>query len=186
MTRNVQRTRRNTIDQRAVIPLAQIAGLLAAMSPASPTGDTTTDILLLGIGGALLTWICASASWWSLVLGSGVATGIGLNVTAASMAVVGLGVALWISFRKRSMSVHRTIVGGLIINSLLRSDLGGFAGLSSIIGLSIAIILYLNGTYRRNRRQQRWIYGIGLGLVAYAAIAGSIMSASALVTRSTL
>lgn len=182
----MRRPRRSSVDQVAIVPVAQVAGLLAAFSSASPTGDNVLDVVLVGLGSAVLTWICASASWWALLFASGMAMGISLSVAAAVPAVVGLGLAIWISIRRRSMSVHRAAVGGLVVNSLLRSDLEGFAGLSSIISLTVVVILFANAVQRRNRRQRQWIYGITIGLLSYSVITGGMLGASALSARSTL
>ena len=65
------------------------------------------------------------------------------------MAVVGfLGFAagLWIGLRRRDLAVERAIVGAVAVNVLIRSELGGFLGLSAIIGIGLSV-----GTVRARR-----------------------------------
>lgn len=187
MSGNVRRTKRVHVDQATVIPLALVAGIVAAvLSTAAPTGSPTVDSLMVGFGTAALTWICAAASWWVLIVVSGAALATALRLELILVAAVALGLALRIGLHQRNHSVLRAVIGALVLNVLLRSGLGGFAGLSTIVGLAAVILIYVSGTHRRPTEEQRWIHGITAGLFVYAVAAGGMLAASALNARSSL
>lgn len=186
MAGNVRRTKRVHVDQATVVPLALVAGIVAALSPAAPTGSPSVDACIVAIGTAALTWICAAASWWILIVISGVALATSLRADLIVVAAVALGLSLRIGMHQRNHSVMRSVIGGLVLNVLLRSDLGGFAGLSTITGLGAVTLIYWSGTRRRTTEQQRWINGVTGGLFVYALAAGGMLGASALNARSNL
>lgn len=186
MAENVRRTKRVVVRQRVVVPLAMVAGAVAYWSPASPTGSKTIDAAIIVLGTAALTWIGAAASWWVHIVASGAALASSGRLDLAVAGLVALGFALRIGMHQRNHSVLRTLAAGIAFNVLLRAELDVFAGLSSAIGLTIAMLVYISGTRRRTEEQQRWIHGSTIILFIYALAAGSIMSASAFAARSNL
>lgn len=186
MAGNVRRTKRVHVDQATVIPLALVAGVVAAVSGASPTGSPSIDMAVVGVAVAAFTWICAAASWWVLIVASGVSLATSMRVDLIIISAVALGVALRIGMHQRNHSVLRTLVGALVLNVLIRSDLGGFAGLSTIVGMSVAVLVYVSGTRRRSSEQSVWIHGVALGFFASALAASGLLAASALNARSNL
>jgi len=186
MPGNARRTKRVHIDQGTVVPLALVAGIVAAVSAASPTGSASIDPVIVGVGVAAFTWICAAASWWVLIVSSGVALATSMRLDLIIVATVALGIALRIGMHQRNHSVLRAVVGALAFNVLVRSELGGFAGLSTIVGLSVAALVYGSGTRRRTSEQSVWIHGVALGFLASALAASGLLAASALNARSNL
>ena len=55
-------------DDLLVVVLALIAGLVAALGPAEPTGHAATDAILLAVGTGLIVLIGALAPWWAVVV----------------------------------------------------------------------------------------------------------------------
>lgn len=186
MPRNVRPTKRVHVDQTTVVPLALVAGIVAAVSTASPTGSPSFDPIIVGVAVAVFTWICAAASWWVLITISGIALATSLRLDLILVSGVALGVALRIGMHQRNHGVMRAVVGALVLNVLVRSELGGFAGLSTIVGLSVATLVYASGTRRRSSEQSFWIHGVALGFFASALAASGLLAASALNARSNL
>ncbi len=186
MSEKERRTKRVVVAHRDIVPLALIAGGLAYWTPAAPTGSQTIDAVIICLGVALLTWIGAAASWWVLIVTSGAALAISLRLDLALAACLALGITLRIGIRQRNHSVMRSVATGITLNVLLRSELEIFAGLSTVIGLIAAVLIYLSGTRRRTEEQQRLINGFAIALIVYAIVAGTIMSVSALAARNNL
>lgn len=186
MSGNVRRTKRVHVDQSTVIPLALIAGIVAALATASPTGSPSVDPMIVGGAVAAFTWLSAAASWWVLIVASGTALATSMRLDLIIIGAIALGVALRIGMHQRNHSVLRALVGALVMNVLVRSDLGGFAGLSSIVGSSIAILIYISGTRRRPSEQSIWIHGATAGFFTAALAASGLLAASALNARSNL
>lgn len=186
MPGNVRRTKRVHVDQGTVVPLALVAGIVAAVSSASPTGSSSIDPIVVGVGVAAFTWLGAAASWWVLIVASGAALTTSMRLDLIVVSAIALGIALRIGMHQRNHSVLRAVVGALVLNVLVRSDLGGFAGLSTIVGLSVAALLYVSGTRRRSSEQSVWIHGVALGFLASALAASGLLAASALNARSNL
>lgn len=186
MPENVRRTKRVVVNQQVVIPLALASGAVAYWSPASPTGSEVIDAVIVVLGTAALTWIGAAASWWVLIVASGSALASSVRIDLVVAGLVALGITLRIGMHQRNHSVMRAVATGIALNVLLRAELQIFAGLTSIIGLIVALLIYASGTRRRPEEQQRWINGTAIVIVIYAIAAGSIMSASAFAARSNL
>src|SRR6056297_256836 len=72
----MSKNRRNTItynDSIGIGVVAAVSAVVAAVSEASPTGATVTDVVVLGAFAALITWLGASAPWWALTGGAAIA-----------------------------------------------------------------------------------------------------------------
>lgn len=186
MSGNVRRTKRVHVDQSTVIPLALIAGIVAALASASPTGSPSIDPVIVGGAVAAFTWLSAAASWWVLIVASGTALATSMRLDLIVIAAIALGLALRIGMHQRNHSVMRAVVGALVLNVLVRSELGGFAGLSSIVGSSVAVLIYISGTRRRPSEQSVWIHGATAGFFTAALAASGLLAASALNARSNL
>ena len=68
----------------------------------------------------------------------------------------------------------------MALNVLIRSDLGVFFGLSAIIGISVAALLFVVGVRRRRRPIRRvvWLSTAAIGALTALAIAGFAVSGS--------
>lgn len=64
------RRRANRVDERQAALLAVTGGVVAALSPASPTGNAAIDAVLIAAGVGAVVYAAASTPWWLLVLAS--------------------------------------------------------------------------------------------------------------------
>jgi len=170
--------RRNRVDEPAAIAIAAIAGLLAAAAGAHPTGQTIVDWSLVGVSVAAVVWAAASAPWWAPAGAAGVAAVIAFDPIIATVAVLAFGGGLYIGIRRRDQSIERGLVAAVAMNALVRSDLGGFLGLSALIGISVGVVLFVVGLRRRPSKLRR-VGWIGVGVVGVIAAAGLVGTALA-------
>src|SRR5687767_5082997 len=85
----------------AVAAIAVVAGVIARFAHAAPTGDTTVDGLLAGVGVALIVLIGATAPWWAVAVAAGVAGVIAIGPLLIVLALGALGLALWVGSTRR-------------------------------------------------------------------------------------
>ena len=172
-------TKTHRVDGRIVVPLAVLAGTVAALGPASPTGARLQDAVVVGASVAFVTWAGATARWWALV-----ALSVGATAIAGSLLLVILGAAsvagaVWIGTRQRDLPTARALVVAVSLNVAIRSHIGGFLGLSAIITIGVSAVVVVSGL-RRRRGQVRRGAVIGLavvGVLAALAIVGSVIAA---------
>ncbi len=172
--------KRRRVNDRVVVPVAVIAGLVAALSGASPTGTTGTDWLLTVAGVSLVTWAGASTTWWVGAALAGLAAAIAGNLALTAVGLAAFVGALWIGLQRRDLPVARAIVIGVGCNVLIRSELGGFLGLSTIIGVAAGAAIVVLGLRRRPSRIRRgvWIGVAASGAVLVLATAGVAVAAA--------
>ncbi len=165
--------KRRRVNDRVVVPVAVAAGLAAALSGASPTGSTGIDVLMIIAAVALVSWAGASTAWWvgAALAGLAAATAGDLVLTAISLAA--FAGALWIGLQRRDVPIARAVVIGVGCNVLIRSELGGFLGLSAIVGLAAGAAVVVIGLRRRPRRLRRGVY-VGLGSTAVILVLATV------------
>lgn len=174
--------RRNHVDERTASLIAAGSGLAATLGGASPTGTPVADafVVLLAIG--TVVWASASAQWWAVAGAAGVSAVIAMHPITAAIGglafLAGLNVGTW----RRDQTVTRTLIGGVTMNVLIRSELEGFFGLSALIALAIGVGLFVVGLLRRPTRIRRIAYrglaGAG-GVVALALLTAAVAGVSA-------
>ena len=173
--------RRNRVDEPIAAAVALIAGLLAVFAGAEPTGAGVVDFLLITLAAAVVVWAAASAPWWAPALACGVGASTALNPLIAAIGAIGFVGGLMIGVRQQELTLPRTLVALVAVNVLIRSDLGGFQGLSAIIGVGVCVVLLVAGVLRRPAVvRRRALVGLGVaGAIVVIALGGLVVSGSA-------
>ncbi len=149
-----------------------MAGAFAAIAGSSPTGDATIDTLLVAITVAGVTWLGAAAMRWDAAM---MTLAAGLLSWSILGTIVGV-VAAVVGFVVRIQPGQRTIVNAVLIaialNIAVRSDLGVFLGLSSIVFLVLAAYITIIG-FTRRRKGTRQAAAVIVGTVVALAFVGT-------------
>ncbi len=171
--------RRNTIthdDAIAVAVVSVISAIIAALSDASPTGTTPTDIVLVAGLAAFVTWLGASAPWWALMAGAGIAL---VGALAGPfiwiiLTTIAFTASAWIGWDQANKPVVRSMIAGIVVQVSLRLEWNEFFLFSSIIGAAATGLIGVSGYVRRRRYVRRRIMwsAVGIGVLAAVAIAG--------------
>ncbi len=174
------------VDDRVVVPIAVLAGVVAALGPAEPTGSSVPDAVLVAVAVALVTWAGSSARWWALVMLSVVATAISSSPALAVAGALAAAGALWIGTQRRDLPIPRAAVVAVSLNVAVRSEIGGFLGLSALLTICAATIVGVSGLRRRRGGVRRGavIAASAVGVLAVLAIVGG--GAAALGARADL
>lgn len=146
---SAQFVHRNRVHEGRAAGIAAVAGLVAAVAGASPTGSTFVDMLLLAVTVGVVTWASASAPWWASAGAAGIAAVVAVSPAAIIVAGVAFVVGLYIGVRRKDLGEARAVVGGIAMNVLLWSELDGFFGLSALIGVAVGAALLVLGLRRR-------------------------------------
>jgi len=173
--------RRNRVDEPVATAIGLIAGLFAVLAGAEPTGAGAVDFLLITLAAAVVVWAAASAPWWAPALACGVGATIALSPLITVIGAAGFVGGLMIGARQQELTLPRTLVALVAVNVLIRSDFGGFQGLSAIIGVGVCVVLLVAGLLRRPAvvRRRAWL-GLGVaGGIAVIALGGLVVSGSA-------
>ena len=171
--------RSNRVDERAAGAIAIVAGLLALASGAEPTGSTAIDVMLVVGSVAAVVWASASAPWWALAGAAGVAAVVALEPILVVIGAAGFVGGLVIGARRDDRAELRAVVAAIALNVLIRSELGGFLGLSAIVGVSIGLALFVIGLRARPAAVRRvgWIVAATVGGIAVLAVVAAGVSA---------
>lgn len=176
--------RRNSIrraDVPAISAVAAASAAAALFAGCRPTGAPFIDGLLTAGLAALTVWLGASAPWWVLVVGAGIAitaTGTTLGVVVA-LGVAGIG--LWIGNERRSLVPWRCGGAALLTQLLLRLHASPFFGASAVVACAV-FILVIGLSAQRRRRPTRRLLLIGGLVAAGAAVLATIGFAAAVVS----
>lgn len=158
----------------AIAVIAILAGFLATIAQASPTGDRTVDVLLTFVTVAGITWLGAAATRWDASI---IAIAAGLLSWSILGAVVGLTAAVT-GFLVPVKPAQRTIVNailiGIALNIAARSQLGGFMGASAIVFVALALYLGIAGFVRRQGSGRRWTVVV-VGTATVLAFIGTLV-----------
>ena len=175
----MSQTRRNTIthtDAIVVAVVSAISAVLAVLSDASPTGTTGTDIVLVAALAGFVTWLGASAPWWALMAGSGIALvgalpGPFVWIILATIAFTG---SAWIGWDRANQPIVRTVIAAAVVQVSLRLEWNEFFLSSAIIAAAAMGVIGISGFVRRRKYvRKRIMWGaIGVGVLAAVAIAG--------------
>ncbi len=153
-------------DDLLVVALALIAGLVAALGPAEPTGHAATDAILLAVGTGLIVLIGALAPWWVGVVVAAAAMAIALDPVLIGLAVVAIALALWNGSRPTPSRLVMAASLGLSFNVLGRAEVGGMLGTSAIVAFAAAVLVFVTGIRRRSTRVRRLAWaGLGIAVV---------------------
>ena len=149
-----------------VAAVAVAAGVVATFAPPAPTGSTTIDAVLVGVGVGLIVLIGALAPWWAVAVAAGAAMAIALDPLLIVIAAIALGLALWVGATRRPSPVLPAIALGVTFNVLARAELGELLGLSALVTSAVALLVFVTAIGRHTRPVRRMaLGGIGLAIV---------------------
>lgn len=179
MTQPDRFVRRNKVNERYAVAIAAVAGMIAALAGARPTGAVLIDVPLVAVGVAAVVWASASAPWWAPTLAAGVSATIAFDPVLAISGGLAFGLGLYVGVRRRDHSGLRALVAAVAMNVLIRSELEGFLGLSALIGCSLGLMILVLGVRRRPSATRRYasVAAMSVGGVAVVALLGLAVSA---------
>jgi hypothetical protein len=162
-----------SVRQRPEFGVAVASGLLAALAGLRPTGNAVVDTVAVAAAALGVTWVAASAPWWSLVGAAALAAALAPTWPLIVVAVAALATAGVIGARRRSQPGLRCLSFMLTLVVLARLDGGGPQGLSTLLACSIIGIVVVSALRRRSPWLQRraWVM---LGTVIVASVAASV------------
>ena len=175
----MSQNRRNTIsynDAIAVAVVALLSAIVATFSDASPTGATVPDVVLVAALAGFVTWLGASAPWWALMAGAGIAlvgalAGPFVWIVLATLAFTG---SAWIGWDRANQPVVRSVVAAIVVQVSLRLEWNEFFLFSAILAAAAMGTIAISGfTRRRKYVRKRIMWGtIAVGVLAAIAVAG--------------
>lgn len=176
--------RKHRVNERPVAVVAAIAGMVAAFSEASPTGNTVVDAVLNFCAVAFVVWCAASTPWWALAIAATAAMAMAGATWLLAAGAVAFAGALWIGLQRRDLAVERAVVAAVAFNVLIRSEVNPALGVSALIGVGCGLLVAFFGVRRRGRQAIRRIgwAGIGIGVVAVVAVVGAAVAVGAATT----
>ena len=173
--------RRHRVDERPVLVVAAVAGIVAALSDASPTGTTVSDAVLTFGATAFVVWCAASAPWWALAVAATASMAIAGDTWLLAIGALAFAGAAWIGLQRRDLPIERAVVAALAFNVLVRAKVDPALGFSALVGVGCALLVVILGVRRRGRKTVRWvsIAGISIGVVTLVAVAGAAFTVGA-------
>ena len=175
----MSQNRRNSIsynDGIAILVVAVISAIAAVLSDASPTGATVPDIILVGALAAFVTWLGASAAWWALMAGAGIALvgslpGPFVWIILATIAFTG---SAWIGWDRANQPIVRAVIAAGVVQVALRLEWNEFFLFSAIIAAIAMGMIAISGHVRRRKYVRKRIMrsAIAVGALAVIAVIG--------------
>ena len=156
-----------------VAGVAAIAGVLAVLSGASPTGEAVPDAVVCFAVAAFVTWIGATAPWWALGMAAGVAAivAVGGPVLLVVVAAVATVAAFEIGFRRSGVAVARAAIAGAVVQVLVRFEVDPFFLSSALIAAAIGGLIVVTGLMRRRGYVRTRVYWSFAGVLLAALVA---------------
>lgn len=171
------------MDRVRVLAVAAVAGCAAASAGARPTGATGVDVVIVAVCAAAVTWASASAPWWAPTAAAGIGALVAFQPAVSAAGVAGVAGGIIVGLRRNDPAM-RAAVGGVAVNVLVRSELGGFFGLSAIVGITTCVGLFVLGVACRTRHVRRAAALVALALVALAVVAAGATAVAVVDARS--
>ena len=170
--------RRHRVNERPVLVVAAIGGIVAVLSDASPAGNAVVDAALTFAAIAFVVWCAASAPWWLLAITATAAMTMAGAVWLLVIGAVAFVGALWIGLQRRDLAVERAVVAAIAFNVLVRAQVDSALGVSALVGIGCGVLVVVFGVRRRGRRTILWVSVAGLvvGAVAVLATVGAAVS----------
>jgi Protein of unknown function (DUF4012) len=166
-------SRARLITAAVVVAVAAVAGVIAAGVRQHPTGDPTIDAVIRGAGVALIVLIASRAPWWVAAIAAGTALAIAVDPPLMVLALVGLGLVVWLGSTHRDRPELVAVSVGLTFNILVRSRLDEPFALSAFITGLVAAVLLVAGLQRWSGRPRRLLW-VGVGVLVLAAGAATV------------
>ncbi len=173
-------------DRYVVWTIAAVAGAVAALSSAAPTGLRPADALWCAALAALVTVAASRARRWPTLWFAGVVSAGSIGSWWVVAALVALALAFSTAYSPYRNRLIGALVGALGVQAMLRMPAQGFHGLPSLIAL-VAMVPLLASAYERSsgrvrRRARRTAYAV----VAAAMVATALFGVAAFLSRSNL
>ena len=182
--------RRNTVtphDAQRIALIALVAGGLGALAGVSPTGETSIDVVLSTVTAALVTWLAATAPWWALLVGAGLALAGSFAgpwwITA--IAAGALLAAAWIGWTKANHPLVRAAVGAAIVQVAFRIEWNPFFLSSAGLAAAAMGVVAVTGLLRRPAYLRRRVWWPLVGVAAFSLVAIGGLSFAAYQARTT-
>jgi hypothetical protein len=160
-----------------VLGVAFVAGIVAAMGGAAPTGQQSIDTVMIGIAVALTTWWAASAPRWLTAWAALVAGVLSMSILGCLLGFGAFALGLWPFGNPVLDRFDRQVVSaslaGLALNLAAVSRLELFLGASTVAAMMIGLALAIGGAALRNGRQRRVLLAL-TGIVLAVAVAASV------------
>lgn len=161
--------------------VAAVAGLAAALGPASPTGLAVADVVWKGLFAASLVVLAAFADRWTWVVVAALAATFAVSgpVAVVVVGVVALGVAVVGAARTERVPLLGAIAVGIAAQALLRlpsvlSTTGASAVVAGAAWLLVAVSAWRRvGPPARRRARRIAIWALGLAVLALVPVAVS-------------
>lgn len=161
---------------RVAALLAGTAGVAAAVAPAAPTGSSTVDPVLLGVSVALVVLVGARAAWWMAALAALVAMATTIDPVLTVIALAAFAAALVVArtASPAAASAARSVVIGVAMNVLARSELELAMGVSAAVAVVTGVALLVAGLARGSRRM-RWLAAAAAATIVLVGGAATAM-----------
>ncbi len=164
--------KRVRVDEFHAASVAAVFGVAAIFTAASPTGASSTDAVVVAASVTFVAWAAASSPWWVLGGAGAVATIFGFGPVPIVAGSIGALIAFVVGTGRADMALARTVSAGCTLLGLCTLQLDGFFALTSVIGITTALLIVGAGLARRRRRIRRRVVQGGLvvcGLVVLSA-----------------
>lgn len=163
--------------------VAFVAGIGVAAAGPEPTGTAWFDPVLLVVIVAVAAVVSARGPWWLRTGACGLGASLALDPLGVAFGVVGLLVGAVPPERIPNRGVVAVFVVGCACNSLARSQLEGFAGFSTVIGLTLAAAMILVGLRRCAPRTRRIARRVAIAGAAFGLVSAGLAVIAALGVR---
>jgi hypothetical protein len=154
-----------------VAAISVFAGAFAALADASPTGGATVDVVLTALVVGAVTWLGAAALRWDAAVLAFAAAATSWNPLGAALGVATAVVGYSIPVPRPYRSAVTAAMVAIALNVAVRSQLGGFLGLSAIVFAVLATAIGVVGARRRSRtvRRAALVAVVGAGALSVLA-----------------
>ena len=163
-----------------------LAGLVAMLSGAEPTGSRLPDALICFSFGAVVAWAATTGPWWALLAASA-ATAL-LTAPDAIVLVIAawgcIGASAWLTRRPPFATHIRTGVAAVLVNVLLRIEWHPFFLASALATATITTWLIIVGLSGRSKRTRKWVLRAAIAVGALAALSTGGLVYAAMQARS--
>lgn len=170
---------------RGSVPVAMLAAAAAvggAAAPGEPTALTAVDVALRAAMAAAVTAASARARRQVWLFASTATVVAGTGASLDWLAFVATGATLALLVLNRRSRIVGAVIGACLSQVLLRLELGGDTGTSTVVAGAVAGLLILSGLSRsrRSTRRRSWIAaGVLTGTAVVVSGAGALAAAGA-------
>lgn len=168
--------------QWLVIGFGALAGVIACLADASPTGSNVIDAALVIGAITFLCWAASASPWWMLagfaIAAAALASEIEIVAIAVSGFVLAVVSARMSADRRVLTPVLRSISAGLSANAVLWSSVNVFFGFSALVGIGAAMLAVIGGVVARPTEVRRRV-AAATGIVAITSLVAVVFVALA-------